>query len=140
MSADLKAQAKRLRAYLDTLNIRLTHSQALEAIAAVHGFKDWNTAVAADDKATHTASGVDHSQLPGVGSARPVYVAVSEDHTEEMLRDEVLLALRDDPETLILRVDSSATVGHIMMANRIVGEFEGGSTRLVVDGLAVSFG
>lgn len=139
MSADLKAQAKRLRAYLDTLNIRLTHSQALEAIAAVHGYKDWNTAVAADDKSTHTAR-ADHSQLPSVGSARPVYVAVSEDHTEEMLRDEVLLALRNDPETLILRVDSSATVGHIMMANRIVGEFEGGSTRLVVDGLGISFG
>ncbi|HCH7782496.1 TPA: hypothetical protein NNM78_001930 [Pseudomonas aeruginosa] len=140
MSADLKAQAKRLRAYLDTLNIRLTHSQALEAIAAVHGFKDWNTAVAADDKATHAALGSDYSPLPGVGVTRPVYVAVSEDHTEEMLRDEVLLALRNDPETLILRVDSTATVAHIMMANRIVEEFEGGGTRLVVDGLAISFG
>lgn len=40
---DLKAQAKRLRAYLATKNIELNHSASLEAMAAQHGYRDWNT-------------------------------------------------------------------------------------------------
>lgn len=39
-----KSQAKRLRVYLAAANISLSHSQSLEAIAALHGHKDWNTA------------------------------------------------------------------------------------------------
>jgi len=46
---DLKAQAKRLRRLLSERKIHLTHSQALEAIAEAHGFRDWNTAVATAD-------------------------------------------------------------------------------------------
>ncbi|HEK4046059.1 TPA: hypothetical protein SL338_003055 [Pseudomonas aeruginosa] len=46
----LKSQAKRLRTHFSALNIELSHSQALEAIAAVHGFKDWNTASALSPK------------------------------------------------------------------------------------------
>lgn len=42
----LKSQAKLLRAHLSAQNIELGHSQALEAISAIHGFKDWNTASA----------------------------------------------------------------------------------------------
>lgn len=40
---DLKAQAKRLRTYLSTKNIEIGHSASLEALAAQHGFRDWNT-------------------------------------------------------------------------------------------------
>ena len=40
----LKAQAKRLRAYLESQNLHLSHSQALEAVAAAQGFRDWRTA------------------------------------------------------------------------------------------------
>lgn len=43
---DLKSQAKRLRASLAGSN-PLSHSQALEAVARQHGFKDWNTIHAA---------------------------------------------------------------------------------------------
>lgn len=40
----LKAQAKRLRAHLETQNVHLSHSQALEAVAVAQGFRDWRTA------------------------------------------------------------------------------------------------
>ncbi len=43
---DLKSQAKRLRASLSGSN-PLSHSQALEAVARQHGYKDWNTIHAA---------------------------------------------------------------------------------------------
>ncbi len=43
---DLKSQAKRLRASLSARN-PLSHSQALEAVARQHGYKDWNTIHAA---------------------------------------------------------------------------------------------
>lgn len=43
---DLKSQAKRLRASLAGSN-PLSHSQALEAVARQHGYKDWNTIHAA---------------------------------------------------------------------------------------------
>ncbi len=43
---DLKSQAKRLRASLAGTN-PLSHSQALEAVARQHGYKDWNTIHAA---------------------------------------------------------------------------------------------
>lgn len=42
----LKSQAKLLRAHLSTQGIELTHSQALEAVAASHAFKNWRTAEA----------------------------------------------------------------------------------------------
>lgn len=50
-TAVLKAQSKRLRAHLAKSDIVLTHSQGLEAVAALHGHRDWNTASAILDKA-----------------------------------------------------------------------------------------
>lgn len=46
----LKSQAKLLRAHLSSQGIELTHSQALEAVAASHAFKNWRTAEASADK------------------------------------------------------------------------------------------
>lgn len=43
----LKAQAKRLRTHLAANDISLSHSQVLEAVAVMHGHRDWNTASAA---------------------------------------------------------------------------------------------
>lgn len=43
---DFKVQAKLLRKHLATRNIELRHSEALEAVSAIHGYKDWNTASA----------------------------------------------------------------------------------------------
>lgn len=42
----LKSQAKLLRAHFSNQGIEITHSQALEAIAASHAFKNWRTAEA----------------------------------------------------------------------------------------------
>lgn len=39
----LKDQAKRLRAALERDDRPLSHSRALELVAAQHGFRDWNT-------------------------------------------------------------------------------------------------
>ena len=41
-SEELKAQAKRLKEHFSAQNITLSHSQALEALAKQHGFKNWN--------------------------------------------------------------------------------------------------
>jgi Glyoxalase superfamily protein len=38
-----KVRARKLRTYLATQNINLSHSQSLEATAQCDGFKDWNT-------------------------------------------------------------------------------------------------
>lgn len=46
---DLKTQAKRLRNFLATKNIDLNHSASLEALAAQHGHRDWNTLLAKCD-------------------------------------------------------------------------------------------
>lgn len=47
--ADLKAQARRLKQSLEKVGKSLTHSQALETIATMNGYKDWNHAAAAAD-------------------------------------------------------------------------------------------
>ncbi|PHP66410.1 hypothetical protein CSC94_14065 [Zhengella mangrovi] len=44
---DMKAQAKRLRADLETRGTPVSHAQALELVARQHGHRDWNTAHAA---------------------------------------------------------------------------------------------
>ncbi len=43
----LKAQAKRLREAMAETGTPLSHAAALEAVAKQHGFRDWNTALAA---------------------------------------------------------------------------------------------
>ena len=42
-----KAQAKRLREFLAKSEKEISHSTALEAVALMHGYKDWNVASAA---------------------------------------------------------------------------------------------
>lgn len=43
-----KSQAKRLREYLGSQDIKLGHSASLEAIAKQHGYRDWNTLSASE--------------------------------------------------------------------------------------------
>lgn len=57
----VKSQAKRLRTHLAANNISLSHSQSLEAVAALHNYKDWNTASALLSK---SASSQDQSETP----------------------------------------------------------------------------
>ena len=40
----LKSQAKSWRRQRETLGASVTHGEALEAVARLHGFRDWNTA------------------------------------------------------------------------------------------------
>ncbi len=54
---DLKTQAKRLRAHLATKNIDLNHSASLAALAAQHGYRDWNTLCAKADGSSWPAAG-----------------------------------------------------------------------------------
>ena len=44
---DAKDQARRMRAELAAVGVRIGHSQALERVAHRHGFRDWNTLAAA---------------------------------------------------------------------------------------------
>lgn len=46
-AATLKAEAKELRAERTAAGAAITHGAALEEIARRHGYRDWNTAVAA---------------------------------------------------------------------------------------------
>ncbi|GHF20846.1 hypothetical protein GCM10017044_14700 [Kordiimonas sediminis] len=39
----IKAGAKRLRSFFSDKDIKLSHSDGLEAMAFAHGFRDWNT-------------------------------------------------------------------------------------------------
>lgn len=53
--ANLKSQAKRLRAQLELIGTRVSHSKALELIAQQYGYRDWNTIC---------ASAPEHTGLP----------------------------------------------------------------------------
>jgi catechol 2,3-dioxygenase-like lactoylglutathione lyase family enzyme len=52
---DAKRMAKRLRAALAARDVAVTHATALEAVAAVLGYEDWNTAAARLDHEAPTA-------------------------------------------------------------------------------------
>ena len=60
-AAEMKAAARRLRSHLQARHITLSHAASLEAIAAVYGFRDWNTA-----SASHTGE-LDDAQNPYAG-------------------------------------------------------------------------
>lgn len=49
-SAALKAQARRLRTKLQASGQDVSHSRSLEIVAALYGFKDWNTLSATAEK------------------------------------------------------------------------------------------
>ena len=53
---DLKTQAKRLRATLQSEGNIVTHSKSLELIASQYGYRDWNTLHAAIGNGPPTAS------------------------------------------------------------------------------------
>lgn len=52
-----KARAKRLRKYMDTKGQSISHSFALEAIAAEEGYRDWNTLAACADTVLTRSTG-----------------------------------------------------------------------------------
>lgn len=77
MSKDyFKAQAAHLVKFLsDNHKIRLTHSRSLEAIAAIHGCRNWNTLLARKTRSDFPAEDFRPSQSVQDGSAAPVLLA-----------------------------------------------------------------
>lgn len=90
-SEQLKSQAKRLRAHLSSKGVAFSHSECLEAIASTHGFKDWNTACAAD--CTTFDADVATIYDPASGQLKPVSAAAQRLGPEG--RKKLLLKLKD---------------------------------------------
>lgn len=109
----LKSEAKRLRNHFSKKNIQISNSQALEAIAAIHEHKDWNTAVAiggAASQVNSTPGTAESSSPPPQEQARRSTVCVTPDMTIDDVREQVSLHLRSNPSCVVLRVDASASL------------------------------
>lgn len=63
MITDPKTMARRLRADLAGRGLDVSHSTALEIVAHIHGFADWNTM-----SANSTSAGASESPTPGTGT------------------------------------------------------------------------
>lgn len=64
MSSSEKAMAKRLRADLADHGTEITHGQALEIVAHLHGYKDWNMMAALQRKASDAVGGQSPGAIP----------------------------------------------------------------------------
>lgn len=110
----LKSHAKRLKSHLSAIDVPLTHSQALEAVAVMHGHRDWNTASAA---AKHHATPLQASQQPHV-----LFVTCEESQAE--LREMADDMLRLKPSAIRFRVDANITIGQVRDARVVSREIE----------------
>lgn len=68
---DLKNQARRLRTRLETNGEHISHSRALELIAAQYGYKDWNTLHAATGNRTGPERLMPGAQVTGAYLGQP---------------------------------------------------------------------
>lgn len=116
---NLKSQAKRLRNHLASQNIPLSHSQALEAIAAAHEYKDWNTA-SAKLQAT-------------LAPAKPTTICITADMSIDDVREEVNDYMRSDPGFVRLRLDAAASGFQHRDAYEVSREIEALGVRAEVD-------
>lgn len=119
----LKSQAKSLRTHLSAIKITLTHSQALEAVAAMHGYRDWNTASAEVSQQSSAP------QKP----REPVVLCVTAEDSPDGLRKKAELVLRREPDAIRFRVDANITVGQIQDARSVAGEIEDRGVRVEFD-------
>lgn len=116
---NLKSQAKRLRNNLAAKNIPLSHSQALEAIAAVHEYKDWNTASAKLQEA--------------LAPDKPMTICITADMSIDDVRAEVSNCLRSDPGFVLLRLDAAASGFQHREAHEVSREIEARGVKVEVD-------
>lgn len=114
-----KSEAKRLRNHLAAKNIHLSHSDSLEAIAAVREFKDWNTASAKLKAAP--------------APAKPTVICITADMSIEDVREEVNECLRADPGHVRLRVDAAASGFQHREAHQVAKEIEARGVKAEVD-------
>ncbi|WP_326430314.1 glyoxalase superfamily protein (plasmid) [Stutzerimonas frequens] len=154
-ASDLKSQAKRLRTYLAEHNVNLGHSQCLEAIATVHGFKDWNTASSGTrdvpsmteskvvtpelfmelERASPTgAVGMElHNAKASASLAPATTICYTADMNLDELRIEVEDRLANAPGRIVLRIDAAATGVQLREARQLAKEIEGRGYLVDVD-------
>lgn len=109
-----KSQAKRLRTHLSANNIPLTHSECLETVAAMHGHRNWNTALAMCTKAPE----------PLYESERSLLAFVAPETSPGELRADVQSLLRRAPTTIRFRLDTGITLEQARFARTIATEVE----------------
>lgn len=120
---DLKSQAKRLRTHLGTNNIAFTHAQCLEAVSAMHGHRNWNTALAACDKAPE----------PLNEPEPPLLVCVAPETSPDELRADVRGLLRQAPTAIRFRLDTGVTVEQVRFARSVATDVEQVGVRVEFD-------
>lgn len=126
----LKSEAKRLRSHFSKKNIQISNSQALEAIAAIHEHKDWNTAVAMHGAAYQGDSKSAAAELYTVPRAT---ICITPEMTIDDVRKEVTWQIRNNPNLFRLRVDASVSDKQIQEAYRVADEIERKGFNVVVD-------
>lgn len=132
----MKAAAKRLRSYFKSIDIPLSVAQSLEAVAAQHGFKDWNTAVASannnptwhSDAIAGGIAAADSGKLTSLDEVKAKWaiatVCVTADMTSDEVRAEVDDCLRAEPRTIRLRIDAAASGAQLREARNLAKEVE----------------
>ena len=115
-----KIQAKRLRAHLARHNMPVTHSQSLEAVAAIHGHRDWNTALAA------------LTRPPTIQA--PLLLEVTQDSTPEHLHSSLQSLLRLAPEAIRFQLASNVSEEMVRVAQDLAAQIERAGTTVIFDG------
>jgi hypothetical protein len=105
----LKSQAKRLRAYLSANKTPFTHSQSLEAVAVMHGHRDWNTAAAA---------------LSQMTALQKLEICISPETPLEDLRAAFKNLWRRAPDVIRVQLDAGVTGEQVELARMLASEFE----------------
>ena len=125
--AELKAQAKRLRARLRSEEVQISHGKALELVAHQHGVKDWNTLHALSGNRMHLQVG---DRVEGKYLGQPF---TAEIRSMTVLGDgeRRRLTLHFDTPVDVVRFDSFSS-----FRQRVTGEigWDGRSTRRTSDG------
>jgi ferritin len=93
--AYLKTQAKRLRTHFAKGPSPITHAQALEAIAALHGHADWNTASAVIQAVTK--------------HRKTVRAHMSKDLAADQICDQINRLLRMGPDIVVIYIHDDAS-------------------------------
>lgn len=119
----LKSHAKYLRTHLSAINIPLTHSQALEAVAVMHGHRDWNTASAV----------ACHQSAPPQEPEEPLVLCVTAEDSAAELRGLAEELLRLGPVAIRFRVDANITIAQVREARTVASEIEQRGVRVEFD-------
>lgn len=110
----LKTQAKLLRTHLSANKISISHGQSLEAVAVMHGHRDWNTAAAM----LKTANAL-HREAD-----KPLDLFVAPETSPDELRVDVQNLLRQAPRAIRFRLDTGITFEQARFARSVATEVE----------------